>query len=102
MSGPFRPASSSSVERKNGVRALFVRWCSSTRTAACLALHRSTTTVVPPAESGRSSPRREAMWPAGNVTKVRVLRSAGTVVMPARRVSWLCRTPFGAAVEPDV
>lgn len=42
------------------------------------------------------------MWPAGNVARVRIERLAGTAVTPAGSGSWLCCTPVGVAVEPDV
>ena len=82
--------------------ALVVRRCASTSSAARRALHRSITTVVPPTVSGRSRPSSEATCPAGKVASARVVVSAGTRSSPNSSVSWVCWTPFGAAVEPDV
>ena len=102
MSRPERSASSSRVERKNGVPALAVMRCSSMSAAAARALQRSITTVVPPAVSGRSKPRSAATWPAGKVPSIRLEASTGTAVRPHSSVSWLCCTPLGSAVEPEV
>src|ERR1700694_3983012 len=78
-------------------------WANSTaRTGS----HPSKNTVRPPDISGRNMLPTPAMCPGGKVTSDTSSGapaiSAGKVRCSASTVLWLCCTPFGADVVPDV